>query len=334
MRMSNSSGPTCFGLVLTVSALLGGQTFQEDFSSDPAAHGWQGWGNTNLFYWNAAEGAVAVTWDSREPNSYFARPLGTVLGADDSFRLAFDLRLSELTPGIDPTKTNSPFQISVGLIRRADATGPGFVRGSGLQSPNLVEFSFFPDPGGAWQWGPSLTAMVCDRTGLNWSSGGFAPSGLTTSDVFHVVMDYNAATRVMGTTVLRNGEPFAAPDATSFGTNFTDFRVDAFAICSYSHIGQWPGYEGSILAHGTVDNVELMLPDPPVAAITGTEQGGHWITSFSSQTTWVYTLEATPDFAAWHNVSAATPGTGGLMTLTDTNLLADRALYRVLAERP
>ena len=334
MRMSSLSGPTCFGLFLTVSALLGGQTLQEDFASDPAARGWQGWGNTNLFHWNSGEGTVAVTWDSREANSYFARPLGTVLGADDSFRLAFDLRLRDFTPGIDPTKTNSPFQISVGLIRRADATGPGFVRGSGWQSPNLAEFSFFPDPGGAWEWGPSLTAMFCDGTGLNWSSGGFAPLGLTTGDLFHVVMNYDAAGRVMETAVLCNGEPFAAPSATSLGTNFTDFRVDAFAVCSYSHAGQWPGYEGSILAHGTVDNVELTLPDPPVAAVTGTEQDGHWTASFNSQTNWVYTLEATRDFASWPAVSAVTPGTGGPLTLTDTNRLGDRAFYRVRAERP
>jgi hypothetical protein len=334
MRISSLSGPTGFGLFFAVSALLGGQSLREDFSSDPAARGWQAWGNTNLFEWNTTEGSVAVTWDSREANSYFARPLGTVLGADDSFRLAFDLRLSDFTPGIDPTKTNGPFQISVGLIRRADATGPDFVRGSGSQSPNLVEFSFFPDPGGSWQWGPSLTAMFCDRTGLNWSSGGFAPSGLTAGDVFHVVMDYDATQRMMETTVLRNGEPFAVPSAMSFGTNFTDFRVDAFAICSYSHAGQWPGYEGSILAHGAVDTVELTLPDPPIAAVSGAEQGGHWTVSFNSQTNWVYALETAPDFASWQKVSAVTPGTGSLLTLADTNELGARAFYRVRAERP
>ncbi len=334
MRMSCSSGPTCVGLLLTLSAALGGQTILEDFTTDPAARGWQAYGDTNLFGWNAAAGALAVTWDSRETNSYFARPLGTVLGADDSFQIAFDLRLDDLTPGIDPAKTNSPFQISAGLIRLSDATAPGFVRGSGSQSPNLVEFSFFPDPGGDWQWGPSLTAMICDRTGLSWSSGGFAPAGLTVGDTFRVMMDYDATTRVMSTAVLRNGEPFAVPSPTSFGTNFTDFRVDAFAACSYSDAGQWPGYEGSVLAHGAVDNVELTLPDPPVTTVTGAVSGDHWTARFTSQANWTYTLEATTDWSSWVRVSAVTPGTGSALMLTDTNALGARAWYRVLAERP
>jgi len=334
MRIFSLSAPIGFGLFTIVSTLLAGQTVQEDFSSDPAARGWQAWGKPNLFHWNAAEGALAVTWDSREANSYFARPLGTVLGADDSFRLEFDLRLEDFTPGIDPAKANSPFQISVGLIRHADATAPGFVRGSGSQSPNLVEFSFFPDPGGTWEWGPSLTAMICDRAGLNWSSGGFAPLGLTTGSVFRVVMDYDASRRVMTNAVFLDGERYAVPGATSFGTNFTDFRVDTFAICSYSDEGQWPGYEGSILAHGTVDNVELTLPDPPVTAVTGAVLGDHWIVSFSSRTTWTYTLEATTNWSSWEKVSVPTPGTGGRLALTDPNVLGDRAFYRVAADRP
>jgi hypothetical protein len=277
---------------------------------------------------------VAVTWDSREGNSYFHRPLGTVLTAEDSFRLAFELQLAAFTPGIDPTKTASPFQISAGLIRFADAAAPGFRRGSGTHSPNLVEFSFFPDPGGTWQWGPSLTAVCCDRTGLNWSSGGFAPYGLTTGDVFRVVMSYDAGRRVLETVVFRNGQTYANLSAATLGTNFTDFRVDTFAVCSYSDAGQWPGYEGSILAHGVVDNLEISLPEPPITAVTAENQAGHWKTGFTSRTNWVYTLEASADLHAWQRASPTTPGTGGWLSLTDTNAPQSRAFYRVLAERP
>jgi hypothetical protein len=321
-------------LVLHPFTSSAGQSFLEDFSGDPAAHGWSSSGSTNLFHWDGAAGNLVVTWDSREVNSYFDRPLGTILGVNDSFRLAFNLRLSDFTPGIDPAKTAGPFQISVGLISRASATGPGFVRGSGSQSPNLVEFSFFPDPGGAWQWGPSLTTVFCDATGLNWSSGGFASSGLTTGDVFHVVLNYDAMRQVMETAVLRNGEAFAVPSATLFSTNFTDFHVDAFAVCSYNDAGQEPGYEGSILAHGTLDDVELTLPDPPVASIRGEPQAGHWRVALRSQTNWVYELETTQDFASWQRVSVLTAGTGGVLSLADTNGLGGRAFYRVLAERP
>ena len=76
MRLLRLSGPTGVGLFLAVFAVFGEQTLQEDFSADPAEHGWQGFGNTNLFRWNAADGTLAVTWDSRETNSDFARPPG------------------------------------------------------------------------------------------------------------------------------------------------------------------------------------------------------------------------------------------------------------------
>lgn len=334
MKTVRSFALALAGAVISLGSPLSAAVVQEDFTANPIDHGWQAWGDTSLFAWNAAEGNLRVTWDSRQTNSYFCRPLGTVLDKDDDFSLAFDLRLLDLTPGIDPAKASSPFQIALGFIRLADATAPGFLRGSGFQSPNIVEFDFFPDPGGDWQWGPSLTVSLCDHTGLNWSSGGFAPAGLTTNDVFRITMTYTAASQGLITEILRNGEPFLTMPAATLGESFTQLRVDAVAVSSYSDAGQWPGYEGSILAHGIVDNVVVTLPPPPIEHIAAAGGSLAGQVQCPSRSNWLYTLERTTDFNAWQSVSAPLAGTGGTLTLQDTNPPPTAAFYRVQAQRP
>ncbi len=322
------------GAVVTLGTPLRAADLSEDFSADPLQHGWRVWGDSGLFHWNAAAGNLLVTWDSRQTNNYFYRPLGTVLGQEDTFSIAFDLRLSDFTPGINPAKAGSPFQIAVGLICLADATSPSFIRGSGSASPNIVEFDFFPDPGGDWQWGPSLTVSLCDDTGLNWSSGGFASAGLTTNDVFRITMAYDAASRILSTEIQRNGQPFLTVPPAVLGTNFTKLRVDAVAICSYSDAGQWPGYEGSILAHGTVDDFALTLPPPPVDVIACGPADVPGQVHFTSRSNWLYTLERATDFAGWQTASASVNGNGQVLTLQDTNPPPAAAFYRVQAQRP
>ena len=92
---------------------------------------------------------------------------------------------------------------------------------------------------------------------------------------------------------------------------FTDFRVDAFSVSSYSDEGQDPRFGGSLLAHGRVDNIRLDLPPPPVSALRGFFSNDAWTVSFGSRTNWIYALEATGDFQFWREVSPAATGTGG-----------------------
>ncbi len=334
MKTVRSFALALAGAVIVFNAPLRAAVLQEDFSADPLQQGWQVLGDSSLFAWNATEGNLQVTWDSRKTNSYFCRPLGTVLSQDDDFSLAFDLRLTDLTPGIHYPKTNSPFQIAVGLIRIADASSPAFARGSGVDSPNLLEFDFFPDPGGDWIWGASLTASVCDRTGFNWSSGGFAPTGLLLDDVYRITMTYTAASRTLTTELQRNGEPLLTMPPATLGANFTELRVNAIAVCSYSDVGQWPGYEGSILAHGTVDNFLMTLPPPPVELIACCSGSALGQVQLTSRSNWLYALERTLDFTSWQAASAALVGNDGVLILQDTNPPPASAFYRVQAQRP
>ena len=64
---------------IVASTRLGAETFQENFTTDPAARNWRAFGTASLFHWNSTNQNLEVTWDSAQPNSYFHRPLGTVL---------------------------------------------------------------------------------------------------------------------------------------------------------------------------------------------------------------------------------------------------------------
>lgn len=317
-------------LVLPSSGLPAG--FTETFTTDPAARGWFATGATHLFAWDADTGVLAATWDSREPNSYYARPLGVVLSRTNDFCLVFDLRLAEVIPGINPDRASASFQLAVGLVRLADATSPGFRRGSGFESPNVCDFSYFPDPGGDWQFGPSLTVTIADETGFNWAWDGFAPDGLSTGAVYRVTLTYSAADEQLRATLLQDGAPFLTLPPTRFAAGFADFQLDHVAVCSYSDEGQFPGYEGSLLAHGAVDNVTF-LPALPVGRTEATRVGEACAVRFASHVGWLYTLErqvADGWLAVVHNV----PGTGGELTLTDPTPPAGMALYRVKATTP
>ena len=244
-------------------------TITENFTNNPLQNGWQVFGDTNLFQWNSANRNLAVTWDSTWTNSYFYHPLGTIVTRDDDFSVAFDLRLNDFVAGIDP-QMPSTFPLSVGLLNLAEASQPGFLRGTGFSAPDLAEFRFFPDPGGAWIYGPSLTAVMIDSTGFHYSSGGYDPDSLTTNDIYRVNLNYTASNSNLVMTITRNNEMFVSNGVASLGTNFTDLRVDTISISSYSQAGQDTNdhggviYAGSILAHGTVDNFVVNLPPPAV----------------------------------------------------------------------
>src|SRR5882757_10885173 len=99
-------------LLLASAALARAGTITENFATNPAADGWQLFGNTNLFHWDATNQNLAVTWDSSQSNSYFHHPLGTILGKDDDFQASFDLQLNDIAAGVN---TNKPDTIEVAI---------------------------------------------------------------------------------------------------------------------------------------------------------------------------------------------------------------------------
>lgn len=316
------------GLFVLFAICSQATTITENFSADPLQNGWQIFGDTNLFQWDSTNHDLAVTWDSSQANSYFYHPLGTVLTRDDDFSITFDLQLNDVA--VD----GFGFELAISLLNFADATSTNLQRGVGIDpafgARSVAEFDYFPDAG----FGATISPTMISSNNQFASAFNF-PLELTNGISFHIVMTYTASNQTFSTLITNNsnGQPFGPIDdvlLNSYGTNFSDFRLDTAAISNYSDTNSY----GSILAHGIVDNLVVIVPPPPVQNLTGTFSNGVWQAQFISRTNWLYTLQRTTNFVSWADASPAANGNKTNQLLQDTNPHADKAFYRIRAERP
>jgi hypothetical protein len=307
---------------------LGAVTVTETFGSAPAARGWLAAGEVALFEWDPAGGRLSANWDSARTNSYFYRPLGTILTRRDDFGLGFDLRLDDIAPGTTAGKPFT-FEIAVGFVNLAQALGPRYLRGTGLDSPNLVEFDYFPDSG----FGATVSPTMISRT-MQFATSFNAPVVLEPGYDYRVEMSYSAGEQTLQTTLTRDGAPYEPIRSVVLGADFGDFRVDAVAVCSYSDAGQDPAWGGSVRAQGWIDNLVVVVPEPPIAGYTGRWVEGAWQAGFTGRPDWVYVLEASSDLAAWTPVASVAPASEGPQTLIDPGPARGFRFYRLRADRP
>src|ERR1051325_9160004 len=256
----------------------------EDFRFNPLTNGWKVFGQTNLFAWNATNQNLEVIWDSSKSNSYFYKPLGRTLTRSNDFNLYFDLRMRDIAIG---TTTNKPytFQIAVGLLNFQQATNRTFLRGTGYDSPNLFEFDYFPDSG----FGATMSPTVISSN--NEFATAFILKEITVNDVFRVMMRMNQDEQRVSTAIYRNDQLY---DQTDFALpmSFTDFAVDTLAVMSYSDEGQFPDFAGSILAHGTVDNLVVTTGGIPIDMhLSGRFENSNWRLDFDTMPGWIYSGE-------------------------------------------
>ena len=320
-------------VIATQSAII-----SEDFASNPYARGWKAVGDTNLFRWNATNQNLEVTWDSSRTNSFFQLPLGTIVSSNDNFSLAFDLRLHDVAVGASPGRPDT-FEVAIGFVNSVNATNPNAFRGMGVSSTygvrNAIEFDYFPAAGVIdATFAPTI---ISSNNAIKFSDN--HPLEMTTNDLFRIAMAYTASNRLLKTTVTRNGAPFGLPPTNSIKdlsfVGHPDFRVDRLAVISYSDALQFGStqYWGSILAHGTVDNFSVTVPDPPVINFVGSKSNSIWRATFTTKPNWTYALERSDDWATWNVVSPTNGGDGGAMLLQDTNASATNGFYRINARR-
>jgi len=311
-----------------LSASSGAAAIVESFSTDPTARGWGIFGNADLFRWDSTNQNLHVTWDSSLTNSYFHIPLGTILTRSDDFALSFDLSLTDYISGTNPNKPYA-FQAAIGFLNLAQATLTNFCRGAGASQTygprDLVEFNFFPSFS---TYLPTIAQAIVS-TNNSWLYNHDNLLEMTPGQLFRVAMKYVAATRTLTTTVTNNGAQYGSTQFIIVPTNF-DFRVSTFSISSYSELRA----DGSLLAHGTVDNIFITIPPAPVMNLTGAFSNGQWRVQFLSRSNWLYSLERLLDAETWTNASAAASGNVSNLSLLDTNPPATRAFYRVKAQLP
>jgi hypothetical protein len=330
--MKNHHGPVlAFAANVALCGWLGplrAESFLESFDADPTPHGWRPIGHTNLFEWNRTAGELSVTWDSSRSNSFFAYPLPSTLTKEDDFSFAFDLVLDSHAIGVNPARP-STFQIAAGFVRLADVTAANYVRGIAPGPRNTVEWAWF-GAGGAISASVS-PAIIPSNGGFPW---GYADSylSLETGVRYRFELAYTATNRTARLSMTADGQPGPALSSVVLPSNFTDFAIDAFAISSYSEVGQHPLYGGSVLATGRIDNVALTYPDAPVGRIEFLDATA---ARFTGRSGWRYQLEASGDLRIWTAIASQTATADGEVTLYDTrDAFFAVQFYRVKAVRP
>jgi len=325
-------------VALFLTAAVHAATILEDFSSDPLQRGWNIFGDTNLFHWNATNQNLEVTWDSSRTNSYFQFPLGTILSKSDDFSLAFDLRVRDIAIG---TSSNKPytFEIAIGFLNSINSTNTNYFRGTGINATygvrNAVEFDYFPATATVSETFAPTVISTNNRVAFSDNH----PLELTANDLFHIAMTYTASNQTLKTMATRNGVPYGLPPTDALKdlvlTAHPDFRVDRVAIINYSDALQAGSQQfwGSVLAHGTVDNLLVTVPDS-LNDVAGAKSNSIFRATFTSRMNWLYSLERSTDFATWTVASGTNAGTGTTLILADTNATDNAAFYRVRAVKP
>lgn len=289
---------------------------REKFATDPALDGWQVYGDTNLFQWDATNLVLDVTWDSTQTNSYYYHPLDRTYTEADGFCVQFDLTLADAV-------AVGYFELAIGLCNYAGATNATFSRANAI-SPDLFEFDYYPD--GMASWGPSIDATLADSHDhfyFQFDATQPLPLGVTC----RVVLIHPAGESTISATVFTNGQVMTTlPNVYSNGTG--DFQVDTLAVFNYTTTDD--SYGDSVWAHGTVGNLAFASPLP----VGLTQSIGMGQVQFSSDTNWVYTLEQSADFQTWAAVADVTAGNGTNLLLQATNPPVGAAFYRVRADLP
>ena len=325
-RGRQRSSRTLLLLTLGLTATLAqGAAWTEDFSQPPESRGWKTFGDASLFRWDAAGSALEARWLSSRPNSYFYRKLDFPLRKSDDFSVVFDLEIDSIAGGVNPEKPCG-FEIAAGLLNVEQASAPGFRRGSGFQSPNLVEFDYFP---AACYDATVATSVV--STNNQFRFGHTFPFELRPGVAWTVALSYTSSNQTFVTTIAEDGGVPTRLKDVALGASFTDFSVDAFSISSYSDEGS---PMDSVEALGRVTRVVLITPDPPIAELAGRLlENGAWEISFAGRPSWVYRLERTLDLKEWSAVAGPAAGTGASQTLADESPPGAAAFYRLRAER-
>ena len=291
----------------------------EGFSVDPLVSSWVVHGDESLFEWNAEAGVLAVTWDSEKPNSSFYRPLGLVLTEADAFAFTFDIALDEVKVGHLDGQPYT-FEVAVGLVDIESAKGDGLSRGTGSDSPNLVEWNYFPDTG----FGATVSPAIA--SGKSQFAAGFTfPAELAAGEKYSVRMEYDPGERTLKTFMLENSKAWKGIQSVKLQDDFSGFAVDAFSISSYTA----KGTESSLFASGTVDNLAIAVDRSQPRIVGARLIDGQWRARTFGFATADYLLERSADLHDWQPVGNGVRSDGFYLRLIDEETLDGGWFYRL-----
>jgi hypothetical protein len=291
----------------------------ENFSVNPLDNGWAAHGDESLFEWDAEGGALTVTWDSEKPNSSFYRPLGLTLTEADTFVFAFDIEFDEVKAGHLDGQPYT-FEVALGLINSKSAKADGLSRGTGSDSPNLVEWDYFPDTG----FGATISPAIASSKS-QFAAGFTFPAALSAGKQYSVRMEYDPGERTLKTFVLENGKAWKEIQSVKLQDDFSGFAVDAFSISSYTA----KGTESSLFATGTVDNLAIAVARSQPRIVGARLVDGQWRARTFAFDAAGYLLERSANLNDWHAVGNGVRVDGFYLQLTDEEPPDGDGFYRL-----
>ena len=292
----------------------------EDFSSDPLANGWAVHGDESLFKWDAWAGVLAVTWDSERPNSMFHRPLGLTLTEADAFAFAFDITLDKVKAGHLDGQPYT-FEVALGLFNIDSAKADGFNRGTGTDSPNLVEWDYFPDTG----FGATISSAVASAKS-QFTAGFTFPAEMAAGETYSVRMEFDPAGRELKTFMLQNGTAWNEIKTVTLADDIAGFAVDAFSVSSYTAKGS----ELSLLAAGRVDNLAVAVARSQPRIVNARLADGQWVARSFGFDAVDDVLERSDDLREWQAVWNGVREDGFYLRLIDENPPVGGGFYRLV----
>ncbi|HJN90471.1 MAG TPA: hypothetical protein QGG93_09075 [Verrucomicrobiota bacterium] len=291
----------------------------EDFSSNPLTNGWMVHGDESLFKWDAEGGTLAVTWDSEKPNSLFYRPLGLTLTEMDTFAFAFDITLHTVKAGHLDGQPYT-FEVVLGLLDTGSAKAGGFSRGTGSDSPNLVEWDYFPDTG----FGATISPAIASANS-QFAAGFTFPVAMAVGQTYSVRMQYDSGERVLKTFMLENGNAWKKIQTVQLKDGFQGFVVDAFSVSSYTAKGS----ESSLLAGGSVDNLAIAVGRSQPRIVNARLIDEQWSARSFGVSACEYVLERSRNLINWEPVENGVQPDGYFLKLVDETPLEGGGFYRM-----
>ena len=291
----------------------------EGFSSDPMANGWAVHGDESLFSWDVEAGAMAVTWDSEKPNSYLHRSLGLTLTEGDLFAFTFEITFNQVKAGYLDGQPYT-FEVALGLVNIESAKADVFNRGTGTDSPNLIEWDYFPDTG----FGATISPAIASTTS-QFAAGFTFPAAMAMGETYAVRMEFDPGGRALNTFMLQNGKAWKEIETVTLKNDFAGFAVDSFSISSYTAKGN----DSSLLATGWVDNLAVAVARSQPRIVSGRLTDGQWTARSFDFGAVGSVLERSADLLKWHPVENGVLDEGFYLRLIDKNPLVGGGFYRL-----
>ena len=301
------------------SSLSANNLHFETFDSDPLTKGWSVHGDKSLFEWDEDSESLRVKWDTERPSSFFYKPLGRVLTESNSFAFTFQITLDSVKAGYLEGKPYT-FQVALGLLNISSAIDKNFNRGTGSDSPNLVEWDYFPDTG----FGATVSpAVASDKS--EFSAGFTFPAELLIGKTYSIKLIYNSEERVLKTEMLEDGKSWETIQTVEISSDFSGFFVDTFSISNFSAKDS----ESSLLAIGIVDEIALVTSDTLPKLFGVKINGSQWEAKSFLIEPEIWKVESSNDVLNWNRAILDSDSLNYFQYFNDTVTNKEFQFYRL-----